>query len=627
MLFASLFDKYVFAFLLRASNTSCTNIFPPPPSPEAIEVHELPLPPAVLGSCTRDINPYSTGCILQTGGLVQSGSFLPDNNHVIARVNFTGASPSSDAASIYTGDQIIIIKSDNTTFSSGSPWKCITCGVPETNVVGRDATLDYPQAFRDGKRLLAGTNIIDCGQFDLASDDCTPAVVHIYTIRWSTTPDNSGAGGLMRELRLHPDNVHIGYSSFTMGDGKLGQNSYFAKLEFNPLPTQGTPLAPRYDLTNVTILSANTTQHQPILVEDSSLSINPDAITVGELRGFSGTGKEVAYIGYPGESSNIDVFAADLTTGAVRRITSHPEYCDPLDISPDDEWTVIMDTRGSNRQMFMAGMRHIPPIIDLITTTIASSTRNNGNRRFFQPYLLDKYGDRGDYFGQKINAAGDGSPGSINDPQWNGMADPRWSLDGTKIAYWQSLTIAPACGGINPLPCPNSTEPGGRTERLMVAHLTSRKPLKIEPIKVASDTVPWGTPYEPGMTMPSLSYPAAGDYTLAGAKSGLANITLFENANSTSINSIAVSYSNYSDDGLTFLRGWENVTVENPSITLNMGIWFSDLVQSGVVNATKRTSADGFRISIDAMTNIFDANGTLTTTIDGVVYEQPANGT
>ena len=275
----------------------------------------------------------------------------------------------------------------------------------------------------------------------------------------------------------------------------------------------------------------------------------------------------------------------------------------------------------------MAGMRHIPPIIDMITTTTASSTRNNGARRLFQPYLLDRYGDRGDYFGQKINEAGDSSPGSINDPQWNGMADPRWSLDGTKIAYWQAMTIAPACGGSNPLPCPNSTEPGGRTERLMVAHLTSRKPQKIEPVEVAADTVPWGTPYEPGMTSPSLSYPAAGNYTLKGAKSGFANITLIEDASSTSINSMAVSYSNYSDDGLTFLNGWENVTVENPSITLNKAMWFSDLVQSGTVNATKKTSAYGFRIAIDVMTNIFDANGTLTTTIDGVVYEQPANGT
>jgi hypothetical protein len=35
-------------------------------------------------------------------------------------------------------------------------------------------------------------------------------------------------------------------------------------------------------------------------------------------------------------------------------------------------------------------------------------------RRFFQPFLIDRYGDRGDYFGQQVNAEGDGSNGAIN---------------------------------------------------------------------------------------------------------------------------------------------------------------------------------------------------------------------
>lgn len=74
----------------------------------------------------------------------------------------------------------------------------------------------------------------------------------------------------------------------------------------------------------------------------------------------------------------MDVFAINLYTGKIRRLTSHTEYVDLVDISPDDKWTAAMDTRGSNRQMFMAGMQQIPPINDLIVTTVASSTRNNG---------------------------------------------------------------------------------------------------------------------------------------------------------------------------------------------------------------------------------------------------------
>lgn len=86
--------------------------------------------------------------------------------------------------------------------------------------------------------------------------------------------------------------------------------------------------------------------------------------------------------------------------------------------------------------MFIAGMRGIPPVVDLIATAVTSSIRNNGERRFFQPWLLEYYGDHGFYIGQQTNATGDGSHRSINDPQWNGMADPKWSLDGTMISYF-----------------------------------------------------------------------------------------------------------------------------------------------------------------------------------------------
>ncbi|KAI4863974.1 hypothetical protein F4820DRAFT_425336 [Hypoxylon rubiginosum] len=212
---------------------------PPPPEPEPIEIIELPLPPvvsAIEGSCTSEVDPLGTGCILQRGGLVQAGSFLPDGKHVIARVNYTGAAATPDPASIYAGDQIILIKADGASFPNGSPFKCITCGVPQGNAQGNAEALDYPQAFRDGRRILAGTNIIDCGEFDLVSDECSPASTFIYPIRWNTTVDGSGEGGSLRELRLHPDNLHIGFNSFAYTAGKLNQYAYTGQLTFNSAP-------------------------------------------------------------------------------------------------------------------------------------------------------------------------------------------------------------------------------------------------------------------------------------------------------------------------------------------------------------------------------------------------------
>lgn len=604
---------------------------PAPPNPEPIVVTELPLPPAISstaeGACTEAINSRRTGCIPQDAGL-NAGNFLPDGIHVLVTLNFTGAPAAPDPASIYTGPfpQLILVKADGTTFPNGDAWKCITCGVPEANQVGRDATMDYPQAFSDGIRVLSGKHIIDCGSAQLASTDCTPDKVHIYPIRWNNQVDGSGAGGSIRELRLHPDNVHLGYSSPGLKDGHLTQFSYFSRLSFNSAPTTGTPLTPRYDLINVNTLF-DPTAVQPITVDGDQMFYNEDSITIGELRGFSGRGDEVSYVGYSVESSNIDVFAADLTTGAVRRLTANPEYVDPVDISPDDSWTVVMDTRGSGRQLFMAGMRGIPPLIDLVASTAASSTRNNGRRRFFQPYLIDRYGDRGDYNGQKINEAGDGSPGSINDPNWNGRADPKWSPDGTRIVYWQELVMAPACGGSNPLPCPVSTAQGGRFQRVMVAQLTTRTPLKPEAVAARPDVIPWGTPFELGSGTPTRPFPPQGTYTFQGKVSGSAEVVTTESSTGLSLITVAVTYTNFSDDGINVLVGTEQVTNINSSPTLNLVDWYSNLTSTGTTVTTKITSSDGFHLTIDALQNIFNANGTLTTTIDGVEWEQPANET
>lgn len=594
----------------------------PPPAPEPIEIVELTLPPALannsVGACTSKINPKGTGCIVPTG--LQSGNFLPDGRHVTALATFVGAPAAPDAASIYTGLQLILLKADGTTFTNGDSWKCVTCGVPVGNKVGSTALSEYPQTFRDGKKAMASGNIIDCGTAPLASESCTPGKVHIYPIRLSNVADDdgSGPGASIRELRLHPDNIHLTFNSFTVSATSLGELAFFGRLRFNATGA-------RYDLSHVTILN-NPTLPPAIGVSGDNLVLNRSAITIGELRGLTGTGKEITYVGYPYESCNIDIFAADLTTGAVRRITAHPEYADPIAVSPDDQWQVVLDTRGSGRQMFIAGLRSIPPVTDLVSVSASSSDRNNGIRRFFEPYLLDYEGDRGEYFGQKINAAGDGRPGSINDPNWNAGADPRWSPDGTRVVYYQWLAVAPACSGANPLPCEASPYADGRAERVMVATFTRRKPLAIEPVPEAPDEVPWGLKYTPGMTVPTTPLVPPGHYTLRGASSGFANVSIAWNVANTSVHSASAMYFNHSEDGLSFINGYENVTTTPVNLTLSRYDWYSAIVSTGAINGTKLTSHDGFHLSIDILQNFFEANGTLVTTVDGVSYRQPCNG-
>lgn len=304
---------------------------PDPPDPEAVHVIELPLPPVAdnsEGACTKEVNNRGTGCIRRDWAEFQAGDFTPDGNHVIANVEFVGAPSAPDPASIYTGEQVILVKADGNNFPNGDSWKCLSCGVPTQNAVDIDPQRDYPHVYRSGAKALWGHNVLSCGRELLQSEACVPENTYIYPIRWEVEEGDPGRGGAPRELRLHPDDQHMGWSSFT-DDG--GQNCFLGKLVFNESPTSGEPLAPRYDLVDVILLDANNASS--IEADGDTLTLNPDAIQVGELRGFTGTGDEITYIGPSRESNNIDVFAVHVMTGKVRRLTSHPEYTDPIAFS------------------------------------------------------------------------------------------------------------------------------------------------------------------------------------------------------------------------------------------------------------------------------------------------------
>jgi hypothetical protein len=162
---------------------------------------------------------------------------------------------------------------------------------------------------------------------------------------------------------------------------------------------------------------------------------------------------------------------------------------------------------------------------------------------------------------------------------------------------------------------------------MMLAHLTSRTPLKPQVVEPISDVVPWGVKYESGSSTPVLVYLPAGNYVLLGKHFGWANVTLINNDARTMIGTVSVVYHDFCDDGLNVLTGSEEVSGNAPSPTVSRIDWFSDLVQTGPNNSTKTTSPDGFHLSIDVLINIFDANGTLTTTVNGTAYYQPANRT
>ena len=99
-----------------------------------------------------------------------------------------------------------------------------------------------------------------------------------------------------------------------------------------------------------------------------------------------------------------------------------------------------------------------------------------------------------------------------------------------------------------------------------------------------------------------------------------------DNADRTLVQNVSVRYTNFSDDGAYVLSGTESVSGTFPNSLTTKIDWHSDLTQSGYAHGTKKTSAGGFHLTINIETNIFQATGTLTTTVDDRTYQQPADG-
>lgn len=612
-----------------AACAASNGVHRPSPNPrpgtdgEPVSIRELPLPPAAPsgqpGACT-----HPTGCLdAGIGGIGEGPSYTRDAKHVLLPVRFAGAPAAPDPRHAYSGDQVILIKTDGTTFATGEAWKCLTCGVADlahANVQppgSGNLIVDHPQVFPDGRRVLIGTNVLDCGDHRIIDDGCTPQAVAVYPI----IPRRPGL--IMRELRLHPAGDHLGFSEPTMVNGVYAdQVAVVGGLQFNRAAT-------RYELTDATYLVPNAAYPagmiQPVPGDPRRLQLSEPTAIIGEFRGFTNDGKSALGIGTY-DSWNYDLFVTDLATGESRRATGDPAYTDPADTSPDDGWIVYMDGRVNNRMSFAGALPGVPPLVDLVNAGSVQFLYNNGNRRFFEPYIARIPG-RGENpsSAQQLNSCADPAPGSGStcDPLWNGRADPAWSPDGTSIVYWQAMVVPPACGPGQPTAptCPTSKEPGGRATRLMIADLTSRQPHDAPQPKPFDVNIPWATKLQPGQPLPARPHLAAGTYTLPGAASGKATVVVTENADRSAISSIAVRYDNFSRDGANIVNGTESVTAEPYR-------WHSNITLSGQHTGSRITSEpDGYVVAARPEPGGRGTiTGELTTILDGQRFSSFATG-
>jgi hypothetical protein len=534
---------------------------------------------------------------------VGSPGFYWDSDYVLLGLNFAGA-PSMGPSSIYRGPQVVLEKTDGTTFPDGDAWKCLTCGVSAgSDIVTRDYTYPPPHALPGDTQVLVGNGILECtspsGFLYLVSDPrCTPGNTHIYPIYWNGQP--LGTAGNGREWRLSPDGVHLAWDSLFMSNGTFTEDEFEGTLQLDPS-------AKHYNLTHVYFLP----QGPPWVVEPGNVLKFEPRTMIGELRGWTSDGQSILGI-QSYESDSIDAWATNLTTGDSQPLTDHAEYTDPNFMSPDGKWLLSEEVAGSGRLDFISGMQGIPPITDLLPTTgYVAGIRNNMNRRFFLPWLVNPARQQS----EQINAGGD--------PNWNAAADPVWLADSTAAVWAENFACA---ANASTLPsCPPSNEQGSRYSRVMLARFPTLPPSTPTPPAPISDTAPaaWADPYPPpDGSVPTPAIIPTNTYTIEGNVRGSATVLI--NSSRSGYQSIQASFQNYSDNGRNVINGTESV---QKGSTGNV-TWNDDLTLSGQRTGTKVTSAGGFTLGLLVLFfNNFQATGTMTTTIDGQAYRQPANGT
>jgi hypothetical protein len=575
-----------------------------------VQMSELPVPPTApdntTGSCTSAVNPHNTGCVSGTWGALGSPGFFWDAHYVLLGVTFAGA-PASGPTSIYSGPQVLLVSTDGKNIANDDPWKCLTCGVSYDNTVINANDFTYPpaHALPGDHQVLVGNGILQCTSasgaetYDVSDPRCTPDHTTITPIYWGSKAldqPNSSPNG--REWRLSPDGVHLAWSQLVFSP-TFNEYAFVGRLTLSADKT-------RYDLTNVSLLP----NASPYVVQSGNkLAFQPHQM-IGELRGWTSDGKSILGI-QSAESDNIDAWATSLSTGTSNLLTDHAEYTDPMFMSPNGKYLLAEQVLGSGRLDFISGMAGIPPVTDQLPTTgYVSGIRNNLMRRFFLPWLVSL--DNGQTKSEQINAFGD--------PNWNAAADPVWLADSTAVVWAENF----ACGAnASTHQCSDSTEPGHRNSRVMIARFPLKPSTAVAPQPI-SDTVPWGIPYTPGQALPAPtpSLPA-GTYTLAGKVRGSASVVV--TANATHDTSIGVTYANFTDRPGYAINGTESVQLSGSSPFTATVTWQEDLTLSGRHTGTKVTSPGGFTLGPSVLlANDFQATGTMTTTIDGQSYTQPA---
>lgn len=291
-----------------------------------------------------------------------------------------------------------------------------------------------------------------------------------------------------------------------------------------------------------------------------------------EAKEFTDGGRTLIFSGTRDQGGNVDVYLLDLETGAITRVTTHPEWDEGAEASPDGRWFVFETTRAYDVLSVFANVP-VPSYLDLsMVSPITRITLSGPLHALHEVYFIDRRGDRPGYIGQRLSRSEDG---------FAVRAAAHWSPDGTQVV-WGEL----------------SYDTGHRRIRLL--DFTARPP--VMPLPVRDTPTPTWAPRLRDVR----AAPLRVHRLLRGKHSGTVELSL---QGVLIQGRFVATYMDYSDDGEHVLNG-------------TMAVEVTSIDQSHLdANIQLSGQHRGF-VAFDLSVNGTRPSGSLVSVRDGVRYEK-----
>lgn len=419
---------------------------------------------------------------------------------------------------------------------NGENYQCISCGLA-TNAT-------KIKALGDSKRVwfanTSGQQGGGAGKIDYQILECAPSIYDCQTKSSRTVRFPAGGNLLTGQNREAKPDWYGEYVTWNEVNPFEGTRMSIARLTLN---------GDAYELTDQRIFN-------PPWVKKTDYAADlANAAHFYEGASWNNGGRTLKYQ-TTSTGLNYDIWLMDTATGDRRPLTSDLDYNEAGDIAPDGKTTYFSSARGLNRMTVFSQLVR-PALIDSASFgQIGRVSLWNNRRCMNEPWLMDTAigQQEGGYSGQPI------------------VIDPAWTIRGW--SWFDDSTRAL----VNEQPGPGGPESETRISILKFPARTPtapQTPIHQDPAKIAQWSVPVKD-YNPlmGRVMPVR--------LLKGKHSGTA---LLSYIGSYASGRFSVTYTNYSDDGASFLNGAETILVVLAPLTAT---WNASLRSTGAVQGYLR---------------------------------------